>query len=333
MEHIGASPLRPLLRILEPAFREHTTRIEEHEAWRTFDEKSARRLAQLGFFHARDLCFEYANGEGPRAHWPLLSQFFEEAAGRLQDFAFTASLGFQGGSTLELWRNLNGEDASFVEGDRVLAFGRGENPKGLGRLDETFLVGAAALVANAPRATHFIGLAEVKGQATLLAFARDEAVITEELTPRLPGFFTGSAGELALHGAEVLADDIKLSGVALGEILSAHQELEHLILASVALGAINALSEKDQFPLLRVRLSLEGIIALQREACYGDAPRYLNDFQLVSRELLLQLPEALREAGNSAAAAKLARDLSALPLLCPWLSHAASTSKREAQVG
>jgi hypothetical protein len=333
MNHLGASPLRPLLRRIEQCLRAHRARLAENESWRSFDETSLASLGEHGLFHAGDVAREYAEEAGPRAHWPLLSQFIEEAAAGLGDFAFAAFLA-SALSANQLWRQLQGEEVSFTEADSLLCFAPGVPGRGVGRLHEGYLVGAATLVANAPRASHFLVRAEHRGQAVLLAFARDEAVLTADVSGTLPGFWTGSVGELALHGAEVLADDIKLVGDEAEILAQEFLELERLLLHSAVLGVLKSMEEGSRFPLLRAKLSLEGLVELQRAACYGEEPAPLTELQAVSHALLAdELPEVLTIGETSFLAEKLKRDLAAWSAVFPNYAPGVATSKPASQAG
>ena len=329
MDHLGASPLRPLLRLAEKALGQHRARLSENEAWRSFDEASFEALGKLGLFHARDLAYEYAEAIGPRAHWALLSSFFERLGHETADLAFVASLAAQS-SALELWRRLSGEESDFNEANALLAFARGLGEGGVGRLHEGYLVGGASLVVNAPRATHFIARAEIRGAPALVAFARDEAVLTADLTGTLPGWWAGSAGELALHGAEVLSGDIKLIGAEVAPLTAEIGALESLLVASAALGVLKALGDDENFAQTRALISLEGVVELLRAAAYGETAADFARLRAVSEELLAEMPALL--GGDSFLTAKLRRDLEAFPLVFS-VGRAAATSKPASRAG
>lgn len=331
MDHFGGSPLGPLLRLIYPALLKHRERREENETWRQFDEASAKALAALGFLHAGDLAREAFEAEGPRAHWASLSQFFEEAGATSGDLAFSISLAEQA-AAIDLWRELQGEEVSFVEAGEVLAFASGEGPAGVGRLDQSFLLGFSSLVINGARASHFLVRAEAEGEPVLVAFSRDDAVESAELAPTLPGFWSGSVGELALHGAEVLPHDIKLRGSLVQVAQEAHDSLARLLRLSALAGVLKNCGEGTA-PLLPLRLSLSGLLELARQAVYGEETASIRPVLDAAEGSLVRDLGAALESAPGFTAAKLARDLKALQVLFPTLGSAAATSKPASQAG
>ena len=332
MDFLEQTALRPLLRLLAESFRAHRAEIAAHDEARTFDRASLARLAEKGFFHATDLA-RAESPEGAQAHWPLLSQFFEEAARELMDFPFAWALALHGGVAIELLQDFRGiseeERGDLLEGRLLCSIAHEEGrpvrgPEDLHTAYRNGLVyGRKPWAPNAPHAGLYLVSARSQRaggeKIEFLTLRRQAELKAEDLSGALGGLWNGSNGSLFFRGLPFAAEDFLPAGS-----LRVYESLSSLLFLSITLGILRGMEEDcahlrgNMFPVFRARTLLEGVVAQVRTALLRGGveadPLLRVGRELCNRELSLAAEAWVALAGEDAVfgnhpARKMLRDL------------------------